>query len=309
MSGPDIPGTVSRRPLAISLLLGVSGWFAGVLLLIFVAVVFSPDKAAAAAIVGALLLAAAWALFAVDTRGEHVFLSQLALALSIAGQCLALYAMGKDAHGIAPVAAAALVLQAVLALVMPNRLHRVLSTLFATIAWALALRFTLFPEPSGWPGGHAAGTASPVAALAGWLLTWVPVAVALGWAIRNGHRWAQRPGADAASAIVTGLIAGLAFATLASEPFDSHDWLGADGAGYLAVWPLLSALSACGALAAAFALSRRGLMALCALAALLHVAHFYYAVGTSLLVKSLMMLGLGGVLIVAGRALRAKEPA
>ena len=42
---------------------------------------------------------------------NEAFVAQLALALSVAGQCLVLYAMGKDARGIAPIATAALVLQ------------------------------------------------------------------------------------------------------------------------------------------------------------------------------------------------------
>ena len=135
------------RPLAIGLLLGVSGWAAGIFVLFFVVLLFRPDSAGQAAVSGAILLGAAWALFMAARDGEHVFVAQLALALSIAGQCLALYAMTKDAHGIAPIAGAALALQTVLALAMPNRLHRTLSTLFATIAWALTLRFALFGEP------------------------------------------------------------------------------------------------------------------------------------------------------------------
>ena len=149
------------RPLAISLLLGISGWVAGVFMLIFVAMLFHPDTASQAAVSGAILLAAAWGLFKVDGDGEQVFVAQLALALSIAGQCLMLFAMSEHARGIAPIASAALLLQTVLALVMPNRLHRTLSTLFATIAWALTLRFALFGEPDyGHDGGHAMHAAS-----------------------------------------------------------------------------------------------------------------------------------------------------
>ena len=301
----------SDRPLAISLLLGVSGWFAGVFLLAFVALLLRPESAVHAAITGAVLLAAAWGLFMAARDGEPVFVAQLALALSIAGQCLVLYAMTDHASGVAPVAHAALVLQVVLALVMPNRLHRTLSTLFATIAWALTLHFALLGRDDIWHRADTLSVASSLpAALAGWLLTWGPVAAVLGWAIRNEPDWTSRGRAALVRPIITGLIAGLAFATLASQPFDSLRWLGdtAD-TGYLALWPLLSALAALGALAAAFALGRRALMALCVVAALLHVGHFYYALGASLLVKSLLMLAMGGALIVAARVLRLREAA
>jgi uncharacterized membrane protein len=111
--------------------------------------------------------------------------------------------------------------------------------------------------------------------------------------------------------IVTGLIVGLAFATLASHPFESFRWFGSDevNASGLALWPLLSALGALGAVAAAFARSQRALMAVCVIAVLGHVSHFYYALGTSLLIKSLLMLAMGGVFIAAARVLTSKETA
>jgi hypothetical protein len=298
-----------ERPLAISLLLGVSGWVAGVFLLIFVAMLFRPDTASQAAVSGGLLLAAAWGLFKVDGDGVQVFVAQLALALSIAGQCLMLFAMSEHAHGIAPIASAALLLQTVLALAMPNRLHRTLSTLFATIAWALTLRFALFGEPDHWNGSTTPHAASLPLALAGWLLAWGPVVAGLWWAIRSERAWTARGWRPVLRPIVTGLIVGLAFATLASYPFESFRWFGegeADGGG-LALWPLLSAFGALAALVAAFALRRRGVMAACVVAVLAHVAHFYYALGTSLLTKSLLMLAMGGACIVAARAFNPKE--
>ncbi len=309
MNAVSTPSAASGRPLAISLLLGVSGWFAGIFMLIFVALLIHPDGAGAAAITGAALLAAAWGLFMVAHDGAQVFVAQLALALAIAGQCLVVYAMSSHAKGIGPIAAAALVLQVVLALVMPNRLHRTLSTLFATIAWALTVRFVLFDAHADWHRDLPRVTALP-AASGGWLLTWGPVAAALWWALRNETAWAARGWAALAQPLTTGLVASLAFATLASQPLEEMRWFGGDAnAGSLALWPLLSALAALGALAAAFAQRRRALMALCAIAALLHVGCFYYALGTPLLLKSLLMLAMGVACIVAARVLRSKEAA
>ena len=305
----DTTAPAHHRPLAISLLLGASGWVAGLFMLAFVAMLFQPDSAPQAAVCGTVLLAAAWGLFKVDGDGTLVFVAQLGLTLSIAGQCLMLYAMSEHAKGIAPIASAALVLQTVLALAMPNRLHRTLSTLFATIAWALTLRFGLFGEPEFWRANASAHTASLPAALAGWFAAWAPVGAGLWWLIRGEAAWAERGSERLLQPITTGLIVGLAFATLASQPFESFRWFGAGevDAGGLALWPLLSALAALGAVAAAFALRRRGLMSVCVVAALGHVSHFYYALGTSLLIKSMLMLAMGGVMLIASRALTKKE--
>ena len=309
MSETTMADNAAERPLAITLLLGVSGWAAGLFMLAFVALLFHPTDASQAAVSGAVLLAAAWGLFKVDGDGAQVFVAQLALALSIAGQCLMLYAMSEHAHGIAPIAGAALLLQTVLALAMPNRLHRTLSTLFATIAWALTLRFALFGEPEYWRSGAAPQVASLPAALAGWLFAWVPVAVGLWWAIRSEPAWRARGWQPVLRPIVTGLIAGLAFATLASHPFESFRWFGSGeiNVGGLALWPLLSAIGALAAVAAAFAQRRRGLMAVCVVAVLLHISHFYYALGTSLLIKSVLMIVMGGGLLLAARAVKSKE--
>lgn len=303
------PPAAHDRPLAISLLLGVSGWVAGLFLLLFIALLFRPDSAGAAAVSGLVLLAAAWGLFKTDGDGAQVFVAQLALALSIAGQCLMLFAMSEHARGIAPIASAALLLQGVLAVAMPNRLHRTLSTLFASIAWALTVRFALVGEPDFWHADRDAPPASVAVALVGWLTAWGPVVAALGWLIRHEAAWMARGWQPVLRPVIAGLIVGLAFATLASHPFESFRWFGHAevDAGGLALWPLLSAAGALTATAAAFALRQRGLMALCVVAVLGHVSHFYYALGASLLVKSVLMLAMGGALLAAARWLTSKE--
>lgn len=308
MSHQASSSSAPERPLVISLLLGISGWLAGVFTLGFVGLLFRPDSSVQSAVSGLCLLGAAWGLFKTDRDGTHVFVSQLALALSIAGQCLVLYALGKDSHRIAPISGAAVLLQITLAVLMPNRLHRTLSTFFALIAWALTVRFTLFGEPGNWapPGGPH--TASLPAALAAWLLAWGPVAAALWYAIRQQAAWAEHRWFPLCAPIVTGLMAGLAVATLASQPFEASHWLGAAGTdiGHLALWPLLSALGALGALMAAFELRQRALMAICVVATLCHVSHFYYALGTSLLTKSWLMLVTGVMFLLAANTLRSK---
>lgn len=300
-------GTAQARPWYIALLLGVSGWLAGLFLLGFVAMLFRPDSAAGAAVAGAVLLAAAWGLFKADREGA--FLTQFALALSIAGQCLVLFAMNQHPNGIGPVAASALLLQAGLALLMPNPLHRSLSTVFAMIAWALTVRFLFFSEPTFW-GAQPEPTPSLAHALTGWLAAWLPIAAALWMLLRREPAWIARGWAPVLRPALTGLVVGLAFATLASQPFESFRWLGDTAQArpdWLALWPMLSALGAFAGVAAGFALRSRALMGACVAAALLHLSHFYYALGTSLLLKSVLMLAVGAGLLFISRRLALRE--
>jgi Domain of unknown function (DUF4401) len=297
--------TTPARPWYIGLLLGASGWFAGGFLLIFVGMLFHPDSAGAAAFSGAVLLAAAWGLFKADRDGA--FTPQLALALSFAGQCLVLFAMVEHQHALAVVAGAAFVLQAVMLLLMPNRLHRLMSALFAVIAWALMWRFGLFGELSS-SAANAAAPSLP-AALGGWLITWLPVGAALWLLIRHEPTWIARGWAPVLRPALTGLVVGIAFATLLSYPLESFRWWGNAPlrTDWLALWPLLSAGAALAAVAASFAIGSRALMGACIVAVLLHVSHFYYALGASLLLKSLLMLLMGAVLLFVARWLFARR--
>ena len=289
------------RPWYIAALLGASGWLAGGFMLGFVSLLFQPNTAGQAAFAGALLLAAAWGLFKADRAGE--FVAQLALALSIAGQCLMLFALNEHNHRIAAIAATVVVLQLVLVLLMPNPTHRVMSSLFAVIGWALLLRFGLFGEPD-WNAARTAAPSLP-AALIGWALAWVPVGAGVAWLIRSEPAWMARGWQPVLRPGLSGLIIGLAFATLASQPFESFRWWrnAPVSQDWLAIWPLLSAMAALAAVAAAFALRSRALMGACIVAVLLHVSHFYYALGASLLLKSLLMLLMGALMLLAARHL------
>jgi hypothetical protein len=305
-AAPAALDTAHDRPWYIAALLGVSGWFAGLFLLGFVALLFRPDDPARAGFVGTVLLAAAWGLFKADREGA--FVAQLALALSVAGQCLMLFAMSGHSASLAAIASAALLLQCALALAMPNRLHRTLSTLFATIALALTVRFALFGEPEFWRMASAPA-ASLGQAIAAWLFAWLPIAALLLALIRSEATWMARGWQPVLRPVASGLIVGIAFATLASQPFDSFQLWGlapvrADG---LALWPLLSAGGALAGIAAAFALRSRALVGSCVVAALLHVSHFYYALGASLLFKSVLMLAMGAAMLLAARLLSKGE--
>jgi len=302
----------SERPWYIGLLLGVAGWFAGLLLVLFVGAVIHPDSGGGALFTGLVLLAAAWGLFRADREGA--FVSQLALALSIAAQFALLFGtyeiLFKGSHqgGIAPIAFIALVIQLALVPVMPNGLHRTMCTIFACIAWAIFVRYGLWDQPF-WSDRKGQPPLSLGMALAGWIVAWAPAAGALYLLVHKEPAWMAAGRQVMARPVATGLILGLAFATIISHPFEAFRLFGpAEGprVGWLALWPILSALASLGALAAAFALGGRGLMGLCVLAALLHVSHFYYAIGASLLIKSVLMLVMGAACLAVARHLRAK---
>jgi uncharacterized protein DUF4401 len=297
------------RPWFVGFLLGAAGWFAGLFLVAFlVLAMFKANSGGAALVVGIVLIASAWGLFFVDREGA--FLTQLALALSVAGQFAALFGLAESvfksssgANGIAGMALAALVLQVALVVAMPSRLHRTMSTLFACAAWALLVRYGLWDRSAS---GTPVSAGSLPLALLGWAIAWPPIGALLLYLIRTEPAWMARGHREVLRAASVGLIVALAVATLASDPFDALPWLGSGGRkdGWLALWPLLSAIAALAALAAAFALGQRALAALCIAAALAHLSHFYYAMGTTLVLKSALLAGMGAMLLAGARALK-----
>jgi Domain of unknown function (DUF4401) len=297
------------RPWYISLLLGLSGWIAGLFLLGFVgAVYFSVTQNAT--IAGVILLVSAWALFRVDVEGA--FVSQLALALSIAGQFALLFGLSDNLalRRSGDIAAIALVLQIALVALMPSRMHRSMSALFATIAWVVFIR-SLYGNDlfGGFSTRQPLESPSLTLALSSWALAWAPIGIALYFAVVREPLWMASRWCRVIRPAAIGLAAGLAWATLFSHPFESLRFADATREGWLAIWPLLSAMAAVAALAAGFALKHRALMGAAMIAALLHVSHFYYAMGTTLLIKSVVMVAIGVLLLVAARALNPRGSA
>ena len=296
------------RPWYVSALLGGAGWFAGIFLLVFVALIVKPDSGPALFVTAALLLGAAWGLFMVDRDGA--FVSQLAMALSIAGQCALVIGASelffKSARDPTGPALVAFVLQLVLIPAIPNRLHRAMSAFFACIAWAIAVRYMMFEH-----AGLAVAEPSLAKPLLGWMFTWLPLGAALFYVAHTEPEWIASGRAALFRPAAAGLIVGLSVGTLCSDPSDVLDLFGRSprSLGWFALWPLLSAFAALAALCAAFALGRRALAGLCIAAALAHVSHFYYAMGVGLLWKSAIMIAFGVAAIALARHLSREEHA
>ncbi len=140
--GDPVPAPAGvQTPWYVRVMLGVSGWIAAVFLLGFVAVglEFVVRNEVAAIVVGGLALVAAYAIFRFARNDFH---EQFGLAVSVAGQGLVLFGLVESlgGHGSTPWLTAA-ALQALVALVMPNFVQRVVAAHLAayTLSVALAL--------------------------------------------------------------------------------------------------------------------------------------------------------------------------
>ncbi|HEY6720778.1 MAG TPA: DUF4401 domain-containing protein [Burkholderiales bacterium] len=130
-----------HTPWYVRVMLGISGWIAAGFLFGFVGIAFAfvlENKTASFA-VGLILITAAYAVFRVAPRND--FTSMFALAVSLAGQVLmAIGVFGfldrhtTDAMPWAAIAA----IETVLAVAMPNFIHRVVSACAAGLAFAYA---------------------------------------------------------------------------------------------------------------------------------------------------------------------------
>lgn len=296
-STPATPMPTSNRPWFIGIVLGFSGWMAGVFGLAFIALLFKPESPASIALAGLILLSAAFGLYAADRSGA--FFDQLALALSIAGQLALTWAAADAIKSHTAVAALVAMMQVMLLLVMPNAFAKLIAALFACCAWALTIRFAWWSEPSLY------GTGEPITlmpALVGWFVVWLPIAAAVHVLIQTERAWMASGSRRLARPALHGMLMSLAVATWLSEPTTSSLlWEGQHQArtNWIALWPLLGATGSLFAAFCAFRLRSRAMIGVATAGALLHVAQFYYLLGTTLLIKSGIMLGIGAAALAA----------
>jgi len=290
------------RPWFIGVVLGASGWLAGLFALLFVYLLFEPESTGAFALAGVIMLAAAYGLYFADR--DSAFFEQLALALSIAGQ-LALAWAAADATDSTPATAALMAaLQLVLLFVLPNYLAKTLAAFFACVAFAIAVRYAWWDRSVL---DYAREEVALLPALLGWLVIWAPLIALAQLLIAREAAWMASALRGVARPALNGLIAALAIGTWASEPFASLPF-GVTGTAtnWLALWPLLAVATALFAASCAFRQRARALLGLAIAGALLHTLQFYYVLGTTLVLKSSFMLADGVVLLAAAWALRRR---
>lgn len=309
---PAPPENPEDRPWFISLLIGLAGWLAGIFALIFVGISFNLDKPGELVWVGLVLLTIAWGLYFVAR--DQVFIDQLALALSIAGQfgvAVWIFDVFRDPLAIA---AGIFAMQLILFALLPDRLARVIAALFASIAWVYAVRYALRPEQDNrfifdsrpdFTLPRFGEWTLPIE----WLLTWAPLIALVLWLLRTESRWMARVASDFARPALTGVLLGLALGGMGAEPFVSLA-IGADDVGlglhWYALFPLLSMGLAVFAAFGAHKLRSTGLAGVAIVAALAHLGRFYYMYGTTLTWKSVIML-FTGIGLLAGATLLARR--
>lgn len=304
----------SASPWFVQVVIGFSAWLAGIFLLGFIGMVLesmhlrSSDFGVMFLVLGVCCVTAAAIMYAF-AGPRNLFAAQFALAVSCAGQLGIGFGLG-EAGGAPAVFWGMLVVEIILAAIMKNRLHRFLSSLAAVIAWALAMRDLLLHDLRGVEVQAPHELASVIL----WAIVWGPVAAAACVLAAREAEWMAR-GLDAVLRPITqGLVAGLSAGTLALFPplFWIEIGFGSPGnaqaaSGWVALWPLFAALLALLAMALAFTLGDRALLGFAILFALLDIGCFYYLLGTTLLVKSILMIVLGGVLLGAARLLERAE--
>lgn len=306
---PAIGGT--RRFWFVTLLLGFAGWLAGFFLLMFTTILLDLDSRPAILVMGLVLLVAARLIYGADRNA--VFLGQLALALSIAGQCAVAWGLLEDVDSALGISVTLLGLQLVVFAAMRNATARTLAASFAMLAFVLTVRFAVLPGRDvdllfGMPDRDGAGDALlPVV----WLLTWPALAGLCAWLVRHEARWMASSLREHARALLVGALLALSVGGMASEPFVLVDF-GPQAVGtafrWQALFPLLSIALALFAAVNAFRLRSRGMAGFALAAALAHLARFYYVYGVTLLWKSALMAVIGIVLLGAGLLLARRAP-
>jgi len=311
------PARPQKSPWYVQVVLAISAWFAGLFLLGFLFLGLEDtffhghDNWPVVLVLAGIMCGGASILYGVCSE-TSTFGPQFALAMSCAGQFGLTMAFGSLGN-VRTAIWGMLVVEIVLILAMRNRLQRFLLALGAIIAWALGTHDLLFRDLPGISWGTPESgpyQISPLSVIL-WVAAWAPVAYAAYWFAAREPQW-MADGREALMRPVThGLIAALSIAPLATHPATFWSALGMGSTHLLtdgslnatALWPLLSVIPAEWAMALAFRLRNRPLIGLAILFGLVEVSAFYYVLGVTLLVKSIIMIVIGAALLASSRVM------
>ena len=315
------PARESAVPWYVRAMIGIAGWIAACFLLVFVGVGFEFvfRTGPAAITVGLVLCGAAIALF--WKFPAHDFVSQFALAASVAGQALVVAGLFMAfRHPGAGVFATIAVFEIALALIAPHSIHRTLSTFAASmlLLYALILAHLAFVFPAliamafvmlELDAGRSATPKiwQPISAgLALGLLLVVPASLAFG--VLSDLVGSSAPPDTSAAWMASVLAAVVLVGTVAILLMRNNVLLGgragvttlaACAAVALAAWQVPALIAALTVIIVAFASGRRALMGLGIVAMAANLAYYYYSLDATLFAKSMSMLAIGALLLAA----------
>jgi len=304
------PGPVAT-PWPLRVMLGIAGWIGAIFLLGFAGTMFAMlfRDATAALPAGALCCGIAFVLFTMFPRNH--FASQCGLAVSLAGQFLLGFGLTDWRAGTTGTFLAIAVVESVVAMALPNYLHRVIAAAAATAFFFLGMAAAGIP---------AVATAAAAFALAiVWLdqeqmasapAVWEPLGygLAIGLLPMEGSLligpafWSLvRP--DQGMALlhlgwlgplaVGAVLAYVAWRLGARDPFT----LGAAGVAALCGVASPGLCAGLLVLVLGFANGNRALMGLGIVASLGYLSHFYYDLHVTLLTKSMILIATGLALL------------
>jgi hypothetical protein len=313
---PEPESREQTAPWYVQAMVGFGAWLAGILLIVFLAIVTmnnGREHWQTPMILGVLLCVISGILFA-TVAAKSLFVNQIALALSFGGQIGIAVGLGMSDGRAKALLWGMFLVEIALVFAVNNRFNRFLSTLAAVVFWAFAVDELLLKDSWAFSlksSQSAQGPDVPLS-LALWLLVWTPVIVGALWLAKNESTWMAQGKEAILRPVVNGLIAALAIAPLALLP--NVFWLALDlrasssfsaANSLVAPWPLFGSVLGLFSLALAFTFRNRPLMGLAVIFALFEISSFYYVFEVSLLMKSLIMILLGAILLASARLLQA----
>lgn len=315
----------AASPWFIRVMLGFAGWLGALFLLGFVGAAFVAifRDASSMLVLGGLACAAAVAIYRVAPKSD--FMAQFGLAVSFAGQAMILVGLADVFKRFNPTqfAVCFMLLEAVLFVLVPNYLHRVLTALGAALAavWLiidaglfafapaaitaafLVLWLVEFKFERHGPPLRAGGYGLAIAAV---LTSVLHGGLWLGWLVSRGH--GQPAGGEAVQWLGHGasvlVLVGAVIALLRREGLELGSGQGRVGLCAALILGLAS-LKAPGVAPAAailvvgYANGNRVLAGLGIAALLGYLSHYYYSMQTTLLFKSALLAATGLALLGA----------
>jgi len=331
VSGAMPERMAAASPWYITTMMAVAAWIASIFLLIFLGLALKDivSTATGAMTAGAIVCIACAVVMHVAR--DRIFIGQLAVALSLAGQALIAFGIFDQHWRSAGAWIAFAAVESVLAVAAPNFAHRILTTLAAAwslrFAFAVALVAPLF-APLCAVAFVAADRASRRFAWGGWLPISAGLALAALFTIPPSFGeifwWPGRGplALDAGTAWFAAAFLAAVLVVVVAEPirhaglsFTSRTAVVAFAtaiAAALAAQPVPGVTVGLIVLIVAYSQGRRALCGLALASMIVALSHYYFALDTTLLAKSAALLATGIVLLAGGFAVRlglAGEPA